>query len=135
MIIPLSWPFLAVFLLPKHYKYLQLNKHSITFGIGSLRFLLSKSLYRYSKYQYGDLLSIRFNKWEKRQKGGVKDYFGKIEIRHDPNKPVFNFLTTNEDLPKIVKLFESHRFHTKVKKNRTRGEFMLIFPRSPRFDG
>ncbi len=134
LIVPISWPFLMIYLLPKHYQYLHFNKHNLTFGTGSLRFLLSRSLYKQYKFQYGDLLSICFNRWEKRRRGGVKDYFGKVEIVYDPIIPAFHFLTTNIDLNQLVKFFDTHSFHTKVKKRRTKGELMLIFPRSPRFD-
>jgi hypothetical protein len=132
-IVPLTWPFLAVFLLPKHYRYLNFNKHTLTFGIGSLRNLTSRSLYQTKSYQYGDLISIRFNRWERKQRGGLKDYFGKVEIRYAMNSQPFSFLTTNTDLTELVKLFSNYRFHSKVKKNRTKGELMLIFPKSPRF--
>ena len=36
LIVPLSWPFLVQFSLPKHYQYLQFNKYSVFYGSGSL---------------------------------------------------------------------------------------------------
>ena len=133
-IVPLAWPFLAVSLLPKHYRYIEFRKHTLTFGIGSLRSLTSRSLYQTKSFQYGDLISIRFNRWEKKQRGGLKDYFGKIEIRYEMDSPTFTFLTLNTDLTVLVKLFANHHFHSKVKKKGTKGDLMLIFPKSPRFN-
>ena len=135
LIVPLSWPFLVQFSLPKHYQYLQFNKHSVFYGSGSLKnLILSRSLFTRNKNQYGDMSYMRFNKWEKRKRGGVKDKFGKIEIQIDHQSPIFHFLVTTEDLAKIVKIFDTYRFHSKVIKKRSRGELLLIFPSSPRYN-
>jgi len=137
IIIPVSWFFLTAYLMPKHYKYLQLNKYSAVCGSGSIKHLiLSKfsSLYPQNKFYYKDIISLRFNKWEKGKKGGKKDIFGKVEIRPDLLTSPFGFLTTGEDLARLVKIFDAHRFDTKVNKIRSRGELMLIFPNSPRYN-
>jgi hypothetical protein len=135
IIVPMSWPFLVQYSLPKHYQSLQFNKYSIFFGSGSLKnLILSKSLYSSNKFQYGDIFHIRFNKWEKRKRGGVKDQFGKIEVQVNHNLETFHFLITSEDLAKIVKIFDTFRFHSKVIRKRSRGELMLIFPLSPRYN-
>jgi len=137
IIVPLSWLFLITFLMPKHYKYLQLNKYSAIYGTGSFKHLLLSifsSLYPQNKLHYKDIVSIRFNKWEKGKRGGKKDFFGKIEIRTDLLTTPFSFLTTEGDLSRLVKIFDTHRFDTKVNKIRLRGELMLIFPNSPRFN-
>ncbi len=134
IIVPMSWPFLVQYSLPKHYQTIQFNKHSIFFGSGSLKsLLLSKSLYTNNKFQYSDIFHIRFNKWEKKKRGGVKDQFGKIEIQINHQIPTFHFLITSEDLAKIVKIFDTFRFHSKVIRKRSRGELMLVFPLSPRY--
>jgi hypothetical protein len=137
IIVPLSWPFLITYLMPKHYKYIQLNKHSVICGTGSFKHLIFSrfsSLYPQEKFYYKDIVSIRFNKWEKGKRGGKKDLFGKIELRIDLVKPTFNFLTTEEDLSRLVKIFDTHRFTTKINKIASRGELMLIFPNSPRYN-
>jgi len=137
IIIPISWLFLIAYLMPKHYKYLQLNKYSAICGTGSFKHLiLSKfsSLYPQNKFIYKDIVSIRFNKWEKGKRGGKKDLFGKIEIRTDLLTTPFSFLTTDEELSRLVKIFDKHRFDTKVNKIRSRGELILIFPNSPRYN-
>ncbi len=136
IVVPLSWPLLIAYLMPKHYKFLQFNKHSLICGTGSFKHLiLSKFSSRYpqKKFLYNDIVSVRFNKWEKRKRGGKKDLFGKVEIRIDLKSPTFNFLTTEEDLTALVKAFDSHKFSTKVHKIRSRGELILDFPNSPRF--
>ena len=135
IVVPMSWPFLIQYSLPKHYQSLRFNKYSIVFGSGSLKnFILSKSLFTSNKFQYGDIFHIRFNKWEKRRRGGVKDQFGKIEIQVNHQTQIFHFLITSEDLVKLVKIFDTYRFHSKVIKKRSRGELMLIFPLSPRYN-
>ena len=91
-------------------------------------------MYTPNKYQYGEIFHIRFNKWEKRKRGGVKDQFGKIEIKVDHQSPVFYFLITAEDLVKIIKIYDTFRFHSKVVRKRSRGELMIIFPSSPRYN-
>ncbi len=137
IIIPICWPFLIAYLMPKHYKYLQLNKHSAICGSGSFKHLILSrfsSFFPQKKFYYKDIVSIRFNKWEKGKRGGKKDKFGKVEIRTDLQTSTFDFLTTGEDLSRLVKIFDTHRFTTKVNKVRSRGELMLIFPNSPRYD-
>ncbi len=135
LVVPMSWPFLVQYSLPNHYQSLQFNKYSFLFAKGSLKnLLLSQSLYKWKKFQYGDIFHIRFNKWEKRKRGGVKDQFGKIEIKLDHDSPIFHFLITSKDLAQIVKIFDTHRFQSKVTKKRSRGELMLIFPLSPRYN-
>jgi hypothetical protein len=135
LVVPISWPFLVQYSLPIHYKSLQFNKYSFMFAKGSLKALfLSQSLYKWNKYLYGDIFHVRFNKWEKKKRGGVKDQFGKIEIMLDQKSPIFHFLITVEDLTRIIKIFDTHRFNSKVAKKRSRGELMLIFPLSPRYN-
>ncbi len=135
LVVPTSWPFLIQYSLPNHYQSLQFNKYSLFFAKGSLKdLILTRSLYLRKKFQYGEVFHIRFNKWEKRKRGGVKDAFGKIEIKINKDSPVFTFLITSEDLTRMVKIFDSYRFHSKVVKKRSRGELMLIFPLSPRYN-
>ncbi len=134
IIVPLGWPFLVNYLLPKYYKYILISKHSISFGRGSLYSLLFKrSLISVDKKQYNEIHHIRFTRWEKKKRGNKRDFFGKIELKHHQTDPIFDFLTTKEDLTKLVKIFDSFRFHVKVNKNRSRGELMLIFQGSPRY--
>ncbi len=138
VIVPLSWPFLIAYLMPKHYKFVHFNKYSVICGTGSFKHLVFSrfsSLYPHRKFYYKDIVSIRFNKWEKGKRGGKKDFFGKIEIRTDLQADTFNFLTMEEDLSRLVRIFDSKRFDTKVNKIKSRGELMLIFPNSPRYNG
>jgi hypothetical protein len=138
IIVPISWPFIIAYLMPMHYRFLQLNKYSVVCATGSFKHLLFSgfsSLYPLKKYYYKDMVSIRFNKWEKRKRGGKKDVFGKIEIRTNLQATTFNFLTMEEDLSRLVKIFDSQRLDTKVNKTKSRGELMLIFPNSPRYNG
>ncbi|MHA1976730.1 MAG: hypothetical protein ACW98F_04585 [Candidatus Hodarchaeales archaeon] len=135
LIVPMSWPFLIQYSLPNHYQSLQFNKHSLFFSKASLKNLIRKrSLYPKNKYQYGEIYHIRFNKWEKRKRGGVKDTFGKIEIKANQQSPIFYFLISTEDLVKIIKIFDTYRFNSKVVRKRSRGELMIIFPSSPRYN-
>ncbi|MHA2175653.1 MAG: hypothetical protein ACXABI_12545 [Candidatus Hodarchaeales archaeon] len=134
LIVPISWPFLINFMLPKHYAYISISKHSISFGKGSLKSLiLERSLFSSNKKLYNEIHHIRFNRWEKKKRGAKKDYFGKIELKHDQLQSIFYFLTTGEDLIKLVKIFDTYRFNVKVNKIRSRGELMLIFQKSSRF--
>jgi hypothetical protein len=138
VIVPISWPFLIAYLMPKHYKFLQLNKYSAVYATGSFKHLLFSgfsSLYPQRKYYYKNIVSIRFNKWEKGKRGRKKDLFGKIEIRTNLQATTFNFLTMEEDLSRLVKIFDSQSLNTKVNKIKSRGELMLIFPNSPRYNG
>jgi hypothetical protein len=121
-------------MLPKHYAYISISKHSISFGKGSLKSLiLERSLFSSNKKLYNEIHHIRFNRWEKKKRGAKKDYFGKIELKHDQLQSIFYFLTTGEDLIKLVKIFDTYRFNVKVNKIRSRGELMLIFQKSSRF--
>lgn len=136
LIVPLSWPFIMNSTLPKYYAYISFSKHSVSYGKGSLYSLISKqSLITSDKRQYKELHHIRFNRYEKKKRGGNRESFGRIELKLDSTKPIFHFLITGEDLSRLVKIFDSYRFQNKVNKNRSRGELLLIFQNSPRYSG
>lgn len=136
IIVPLSWPFIINSLLPKYYTFISFNKHSISFGKGSLYSLISKqSLLSSDKKQYKELHHIRFNRYEKKKRGGTRESFGRIELKLDSDKPIFYYLITGDDLSRLVKIFDSYRFQNKVNKVRSRGELLLIFEKSPRYSG
>jgi hypothetical protein len=135
IIVPLSWPFILWFILPKHYRIIQLKTHVVIFGTGSLVSLIRKTaIISLEKHHYIDISYLRFERWEKRKRKGKKDSFGRIEISVADNKSLFSILIQVSDLTQLVKIFETHRFQTKVQKSRSRGELLLVFPTSPQYN-
>ncbi|MHA1967823.1 MAG: hypothetical protein ACW964_08480 [Candidatus Hodarchaeales archaeon] len=133
-VVILSWPILMVWLLPQHYRYIQLEKYSIIHGSGSIRSILSKKkLLSLDKHKFDDIHFIKFDRWEKKKRGGGKDSFGRIEIKINNDTPFFEILIDSTDLVRLVKIFEKHKFQTKVHRKISSGELMIIFPNSPRF--
>ena len=130
----LSWPVLITWLLPKHYKYVKFEKYSIMFGSGSVLSLLKQyQLYNLKKFRFDDIHYIRFDRWEKKKRGGQMDSFGRIEIKFDNTSSNFEILIKARDLSKLVKIFEKHKFQPQVQRKYSRGELILIFPNSSLF--
>ncbi|MFX0185388.1 MAG: hypothetical protein ACFE95_20085 [Candidatus Hodarchaeota archaeon] len=135
IIVPLTWPFILWFILPKHYRIIQLKTHVVIFGTGSLVSLIRKmAIISPEKYRYSDISYLRFEKWEKIKRKGKKDSFGRIEVSVGDTKALFSILIQVGDLSQLVKIFEAHRFQTKVQKSRSRGELLLVFPTSPLYN-
>ncbi|MFX0149990.1 MAG: hypothetical protein ACFFAJ_04355 [Candidatus Hodarchaeota archaeon] len=135
IIVPLSWILILWFVLPKHYRFIQLEKHLVILGTGTLLSLIRKRrIVALEKHHYNKISSIRFERWERRKKKGIKDTFGTIEINVGEGKPPFSILISAADLIRLVEYFEKYRFDIKVQKSRTRGELLLIFPSSPLFN-
>ncbi|MHA2039036.1 MAG: hypothetical protein ACW98X_21615 [Promethearchaeota archaeon] len=133
-VVVLSWPILMIWLLPQHYRYIQLEKYSLIHGSGSIRSILSKKkLLNLNKHKFDDIHFIKFDRWEKKKRGGGKDTFGRIEIKINNTTPFFEILVDTTDLVRLVKIFEKHMFQTNVFRKISKGELMIIFPNSPRF--
>ncbi|MHA1227068.1 MAG: hypothetical protein ACTSPV_10040 [Candidatus Hodarchaeales archaeon] len=131
----ISWPFLMYVILPRHYRFIQLNKHTIIFGEGSLKTLVTSGFARTietQKYQYSDIQHIVLDKWTRKKWRGKKDSFGRLGVKTSSGS-IFQILLDTYDLVQLIKVLEKHKFHSKVKKRRTRGELILIFPDSPRY--
>lgn len=136
IIVLLSWIIIVPWLVPKHYKFIQINKHMIVFGTGSIRALIQskfKSMYRTEKSRYNDIHYLRLNRWHSKKLGGKIDSFGRIEIKINDTKPLFHILIHPSDLARLVKVLETHPFHSKPHKSRSRDESILIFPSSPSY--
>ncbi|MHA1973486.1 MAG: hypothetical protein ACTSW1_10860 [Candidatus Hodarchaeales archaeon] len=131
----ISWPFLMFIILPRHYRFIQFNKHTVMFGEGSLKTLITSGFTRIietQKMQYSDLQHIAMDKWTRKKWRGKRDTFGRCEIKTSSGS-LFQILLDTYDLVQLIKVLEKHKFHSKVRKKRTRGELMLIFPHSPRY--
>lgn len=136
LVVPLSWVIIVPWLIPKHYRFIQINKNVVAFGIGSILALIHsrmKTIYTLEKNRYSDIYYLRLDRWQRKKFGGKMDSFGRIEIKINNIKPIFQILIDTTDLVQLVKILESHRFHSKVQKIRSRGELMMIFPSSPRY--
>ncbi|UCE15003.1 MAG: hypothetical protein JSV04_07440 [Candidatus Heimdallarchaeota archaeon] len=135
LVVIVAWCFYIPYIVPKHYKFIQLNKHTLAFGSGSVPSLISsgfKTIYKLEKQRYRDIHYLKLDRWEKR-KGEKADSFGRIEIKISEDKAIFHFLINSDDLARLAKILEEHRFHSKVQKKWSRGELMLVFPTSPRY--
>jgi len=134
MVIIASWPILMTWLIPKHYKFVQFEKYSALFGYGSILELIRQHrIYRLRKIKFDNIYHIRFDRWERKKRGGQDDSFGRIEIKFDDSNTIFEILIEVFDLNKLVKIFEAYRFQFKVQRKKSRGELMIIFPKSPLF--
>ncbi|MFX1283605.1 MAG: hypothetical protein ACFFB5_08115 [Promethearchaeota archaeon] len=132
----LSWIIIVPWLTPKHYKFLQIDKHVITYGTGSIFALLRskmKTIYILERNRYRDIHYLRLDRWIRKKFGGKMDSFGRVQIKVNNSKPIFHMLIESTDFTKLVKILEAHRFDSKVQKTLSRGELMLIFPSSPRY--
>ncbi len=129
IIIPISWITMIGFFLPKHYRFIQFNKHTLVLGLGSIPSLIkNRSIYNLSKFRYDEIKSVRLDRWERKRKLDKKDSFGRIEINFlEVKKKPFEFLIKTEDLLRLMKTFESYKFQVKVEKTRTRRELLLRF--------
>lgn len=133
-VVILSWPILMTWLIPRHYRYIQFEKYSLIYGTGSIRTIITKkSLLSLNKHKFDIIHYIKFDRWEKKKRGGGKDSFGRIEIKINNATPFFEILVDSVDLIRLVKIFEKHKFQTKVYRKVSQGELMIIFPNSPRF--
>ncbi len=66
-VVIISWPILSTWLIPKHYRYIQINKHSIIWGVGSMKSLILKfSLFQLTKRKYDKIHYIILDRWEKK---------------------------------------------------------------------
>ncbi len=132
----LTWPLLTAWLLPRHYRYLQLDKQILIIGVGSLRTIITSrftTLINLEKYQYGNIHHIAIDRWVRKNFRGKSDSFGRVEVKIDLKTPFFQILLDPEEIPQLIKVLDSHNFHSKVLKKHSRREFLLIFPHSPRF--
>ena len=137
VVTPFFWIFIIPWLVPKHYRFIQINKYVVAFGTGSILALIRskiKTIYELEKNRYSDIHYLRLDRWQRKKFGGKIDSFGRIEIKINDNKPIFQILIQNTDLTKLVKILEAHRFNSKVQKSLFRGELMLVFPSSPRYN-
>ena len=135
IIVLISWVFIVPWLVPKHYKFIQLNKYSLVFGTGSFFALLRsyfRVIYNIEKARYSDIHYLRLDRWLSKKRG-KDDSFGRIEVKISDNKPIFHFLIHSSDLAHLVKILETHRFHSKVHRSRSRDELSLTFPSSPHY--
>ncbi len=133
-VVILSWPILMTWLVPQHYRYIQLEKYSLIYGKGSIRTIFTKkSLLKLTKHTFDTIHYLKFDRWEKKKRGGGKDSFGRIEIKINHITPFFEILVDSGDLIKLVKIYEKHRFQTEVYRKISQGELMIVFPNSPRF--
>ncbi|MFX1515254.1 MAG: hypothetical protein ACFFC6_03030 [Promethearchaeota archaeon] len=131
LIVIFSWIIIVPWLVPKHYKFIQINKHIVAFGTGSMLTLIKsyfKEIYKIEKSRYNDIHSLRLDRWHSKKRGKI-DSFGRIEIKIKGTK--FYMLLHTSDLTRLVKILETHRFQSKVQKSRSRDELLLIFPSSP----
>ncbi len=132
-VVIVSWPILSTWLLPKHYRYVQINKHSVIWGVGSIQSLLMKfNLFNFVKCRYDDIHYMRFDRWEKKEKNRKKS-FGRIEIKVGKSLPIFHMLIPEKDFLELLKIIEKFRFDIKTRKQRSRGELLVLFPNSPRY--
>ncbi|UCG01412.1 MAG: hypothetical protein JSW11_17555 [Candidatus Heimdallarchaeota archaeon] len=134
VVVLLSWIIIVPWLLPKHYKFIQINKHILAFGTGSIPALIKsnfKIIYQIEKTRYIDLHYIKLDRWHTKKRGGKIDSFGRIEVKTDDIEPIFQILIHPSDLSRLLKTLESHRLHSKVQKSRSRDELLLLFPSSP----
>lgn len=130
----LSWPVLITWLLPRHYKFVKFEKYSIIFGSGSVLSLFKQyQLYNLKKFRFDDIHHIRFDRWEKKKRGGQMDSFGRIEIKFDNSSSNFEILIKARDFAKLIKIFEKYKFQSQVQRKYSRGELILIFPNSALF--
>ena len=133
VVVVISWPILSTWLIPKHYRYIQINKHSIISGVGSMKSLLTKfSLIQLLKRRYDEIHYLRFDRWEKKERSGTKS-FGRIEVKVSQDLPIFHMLIPEKDFIELLKIMEKYRFTTKTRKIRSRGELLILFPSSPRY--
>ncbi|MHA2224022.1 MAG: hypothetical protein ACXAC8_02385 [Candidatus Hodarchaeales archaeon] len=133
LVVILSWLYFVPFLIPKHYMFIQLNKHSVVFGKGSFRTLISsklKNIYNLKKKKYSEIHLLRFDRWKKGTMKRKDDSFGRIEVKMFDNVPTFQFLIETNDLAQLIKIFEKYRFSLKVQKKRSRRGLMLTFETS-----
>ncbi|MFX0124429.1 MAG: hypothetical protein ACFFAE_12375 [Candidatus Hodarchaeota archaeon] len=136
LIVLLSWIIIVPWLVPKHYKFIQLNKHVVIFGIGSILALIKstfKTIYKTEKLRYNDIHYLRLDRWHSKKLGGKIDSFGRLEIKINETEPRFRFLIHPTDLVRLIKVLETLRFHSKTKILRSRDEIVLIFPSSPSY--
>jgi hypothetical protein len=124
----ITWIFLLVVFLPKHYKLIQLDKHVVLYGIGSFSSLvLKRNLYQLTRIRYIDLDSIRFDQWERRTRGRNPDRFGRIQIKNRLEPALFHILVSTGDLGRLMKIFQKYRFASKVEKKFSSRELVLLF--------
>ncbi|MFX1507590.1 MAG: hypothetical protein ACFFDC_16010 [Promethearchaeota archaeon] len=135
IVVLISWVIIIPWLVPKHYKFIQINKYVLAFGMGSFLALLQsyfKEIYEINKFRYNDIQHLKLDRWHTKKRGGKIDSFGRIEVKINDTEQ-FNILIHTSDLVRLVKILETHRFHSKVHKSRSRDELLLIFPSSPKF--
>jgi hypothetical protein len=135
IVVLFSWVIIIPWLVPKHYKFIQINKHVLAFGSGSLIALLQsyfKEIYEIEKVRYDDIYHLRLNRWYSKKRGGKIDSFGRVEVKINATEQ-FHILIHSSDLARLVKVLETHRFQSKIHKSRSRDELLLIFPSSPNF--
>ncbi|MFX0013103.1 MAG: hypothetical protein ACFFB2_04685 [Promethearchaeota archaeon] len=133
LIVPFTWLFIIPWLVPKHYRFVQINKYAVAYGIGSIFSLFQsrmKSIYKVEKSRYNDIHYLKLDRWQRKKIGGKIDSFGRIEIKIADNKPIFQILIETTDLIQLIKVLESHRFQSKVQKKLLQAELVLIFPPS-----
>ncbi|MFW9903863.1 MAG: hypothetical protein ACFFFH_05985 [Candidatus Thorarchaeota archaeon] len=135
IVVLLSWVIIIPWLVPKHYKFIQINKHVLAFGTGSFLALLRsyfKEIYVIKKFSYNEIYHLRLDRWYSKKRGGIMDSFGRVEVKINDTKQ-FHILIHSSDLTRLVKILETHRFQSKVHKSRSRDQLLLIFPPSPNF--
>jgi hypothetical protein len=135
LIVVLSWFIIVPWFVPKHYKFIKINKHTIAFGTGSFQTLVKsyfREIYNIKKSRYSNIHYLKLDRWRSKKRGKI-DSFGRIEVKISDTKSVFYILITTSDLARLVKILETHRFQSKVHKSRSRDELMLIFPSYPNF--
>lgn len=135
IIVLFSWVIIIPWLVPKHYKFIQVNKHVLAFGTGSFFTLLQsyfKEIYDIKKVRYNDIYHLRLDRWYSKKRGGKIDSFGRVEVKINDTEQ-FYILIHSSDLARLVKVLETHQFQSKVHKSRSRDELLLIFPLSPNF--
>lgn len=131
-----SWIFIVPWLVPKHYRFIQINKYVVAFGTGSILALIRskiKTINKLKKKRYSDIHYLKLDRWQRKKYGGKMDSFGRIAIKINDNKPIFQILIHTADLSRLITILEGHQFHSKVQKKLSRGELILIFPSSPHF--
>ncbi len=131
-----SWIFIVPWLVPKHYRFIQINKYVVAFGTGSILALIRskiKTINKLEKKRYSDIHYLKLDRWQRKKYGGKMDSFGRIAIKINDNKPIFQILILTADLSRLITILEGHQFHSKVQKKLSRGELILIFPSSPHF--
>jgi hypothetical protein len=135
LIVIFSWVIIIPWLVPKHYKFIQINKHVLAFGSGSFPALLLsyfREIYEIKRLKYNDIFHLRFDRWYSKKRGGKIDSFGRVEVKINDTEQ-FHILIHSSDLARLVKILETHNFQSKVHKSRSRDELLLIFPSSPNF--